>query len=102
MCAKAERLLESLAVTQFKIDQVSCTKDGAFSIIKKNNTYFQKFLPDATETGLSEIVNANITQVLAASNNQFEQLESRIQHEIDKETYCKTITLEMLYIHIYF
>ncbi|CAI2356596.1 unnamed protein product [Caenorhabditis sp. 36 PRJEB53466] len=67
MCAKAERLLESLAVTQFKIDP--------------------KFLPVATENGLSEIVNANISQVLAASNAQFEQLENRIQHEIDKETH---------------
>ena len=49
----------------------------------------QKFLPDATENGLSEIVNANITQVLAASNAQFEQLENRIQHEIDRETHCE-------------
>lgn len=76
MCAKAERLLESLAVTQFKIDQ--------------------KFLPDATENGLSEIVNANITQVLAASNTQFEQLENRIQHEIDRETHSAQNMLKQI------
>uniref|UniRef100_A0A8R1HX72 Prominin-like protein n=1 Tax=Caenorhabditis japonica TaxID=281687 RepID=A0A8R1HX72_CAEJA len=76
MCVKAERLLESLAVTQFKIDP--------------------HFLPADTETGLSEIVKANITQVLAASNAQFEQLENRIQHEIDKETHSANNMLKQI------
>ncbi|CAI5456132.1 unnamed protein product [Caenorhabditis angaria] len=67
MCTKAERLLDSLAVTQFKIDP--------------------KFISSSTQNALTEIVNANISRVLGESNAQFERLETTIQHEIDKETH---------------
>ncbi|CAB3410400.1 unnamed protein product [Caenorhabditis bovis] len=67
MCTKAERLLESLAVTQFKIEP--------------------KILSANTEAALSQIVNANISHILGESNAQFARLESTIQHEINKETH---------------
>ncbi|CAD6185085.1 unnamed protein product [Caenorhabditis auriculariae] len=76
MCARAERLLENLSISKFKLQD--------------------ELLSPETEEALQQILQANISRLLGESNRQFENMETAIQSEIDKKTHAAQNMLKQI------